>query len=242
LCSFTHFLVVSAGPPLAADYFQVPRTTSRPVLRYVAPIVVFGALTAVEGWLPQSIYPAFYFAKIFIVTVTLLVARRSLRDIQPSWRVVFPALLLGLVVFVQWVAIDNWLAYPHLGSRVGFNPFAELHGRFWRFAFLAVRFYGLVLVVPVMEELFLRSFVLRSAMNADFESVPIGEMSLSAFAVVTGLSAIAHPEWLVAIIANVAYTLLLYRTRSLFATVVAHATTNCALGVYILATGDWRYW
>jgi CAAX prenyl protease-like protein len=220
----------------------VGRTTSRPVLRYVAPIVVFGALTAVEGWLPQSIYPAFYFAKIFIVTVTLLVARRSLRDIQPSWRVVFPALLLGLVVFVQWVAIDNWLAYPHLGSRVGFNPFAELHSRLWRFAFLAVRFYGLVLVVPVMEELFLRSFVLRSVMNADFESVPIGEYSVSAFWAVAALSALSHPEWVAAVITSIAYTLLLRYTRSLFATVLAHATTNLALGIYIMATRSWQYW
>jgi CAAX prenyl protease-like protein len=212
------------------------------VLRYVAPFGVFGALTAVEGWAPRHLYPALYVFKILAVTVTLLAAGRSLRDIQPSWRVVLPALLLGLAVFVEWVAIDSAFAYPHIGSRIEFNPLTEIHGRAGRLAFLVARFYGLVLLVPVMEELFLRSFVLRSAMDPDFESVPIGDMNFWAFAIVAAFGGMVHPEWVVAIIANVAYTLLLYRTRSLFATVVAHATTNCALGVYILAAGSWKYW
>jgi hypothetical protein len=34
----------------------------------------------------------------------------------------------------------------------------------------------------------------------------------------------------------------LKRTRALFTTVVAHATTNAALGAYVLATHAWKYW
>ena len=90
--------------------------------------------------------------------------------------------------------------------------------------------------------LFLRSFVLRYVTVPDFMRVPIGEYSQTAFWAVAGLSALAHPEWLVAIVASVAYTLLLRQTRSLFACVVAHAVTNCALGVYVLATGAYQYW
>jgi len=34
----------------------------------------------------------------------------------------------------------------------------------------------------------------------------------------------------------------LRRTRSLLGVIVAHATANAALGGYVLATGEWRYW
>jgi membrane protease YdiL (CAAX protease family) len=55
-------------------------------------------------------------------------------------------------------------------------------------------------------------------------------------------SALSHPEWLVAVIASLAYGLWIRRTRSLFGAIVAHATTNGALGAYVLATGEWQYW
>ena len=51
-----------------------------------------------------------------------------------------------------------------------------------------------------------------------------------------------HPEWLAAIICAVAYGLLLKQTKSLFACIVAHATTNLALGIYILLFQKWHYW
>ena len=55
-------------------------------------------------------------------------------------------------------------------------------------------------------------------------------------------SALAHPEWLVAIMASLAYALWLRRSRSLFGAIVAHAVTNAALGAYVLTTEDWKYW
>jgi hypothetical protein len=55
-------------------------------------------------------------------------------------------------------------------------------------------------------------------------------------------SALAHPEWLVAVLASLAYAFWLRRTRSLFGTIVAHATTNAALGAYVLYKGAWQYW
>jgi uncharacterized protein len=65
---------------------------------------------------------------------------------------------------------------------------------------------------------------------------------MTAFLVVAGAAAVAHPEWLIAFIANAIYNLWLGRTRSLFATIVAHATTNAILGIYVLRTGNWQLW
>lgn len=208
---------------------------------YAGPFVLFGVLTFIEGHVPVHLYPLVYALKVCAVTVSLAIAGAVRRDITPSVRVLAPSFLVGVLVFVAWVGIDKWVPYLHLGERVGFDPFSALP-RGWAAVFLAVRFYGLVLMVPVMEELFMRSFLLRYLTNPDFRRVPLGSFSWSAFWIVAALSAASHPEWLVAVVASCAYGLLLRRTRSLFAAVVAHASTNAALGVYVVVTGDWKYW
>ena len=220
-----------------------PRNSSDgSVISYAAPMVVFALVTALEGYVSAEAYVWLYAAKVVAVTLTLVYYRDTLRDIQPSWRVIGVALLVGVLVFAQWILLDTWLRYPHVGSRVGFDPFTALNDPRLVYAFLFVRIYGLVLLVPVMEELFMRSFLLRYLTDADFLSVPIGRFSSMAFAMVVGVSAIAHPEWLAAAVTACAYGWLLYRTRSLFATVVAHAVTNGALGIYILVSHNWQYW
>jgi uncharacterized protein len=214
----------------------------RSVTGYAAPIVVFAVLTAVEGVLPASAYPVFYLAKMAAVTAALVYFRGPLGDIRPSWGVVPLGAAVGAVVFAEWVVIDHLVPYPHLGSRVGYNPFVAIDDVALRWAFLVARFYGLVLVVPVMEELFWRSFLLRYATTAEFTSLPIGQFSMTAFWVVVALSAVAHPEWLVAAIASALFAWLLHYRRSLFAVIVSHAVANAALGGYVLFRGQWQYW
>ena len=212
------------------------------VIAYAAPMVVFALVTALESYVSNEVYVLLYAAKVVAVTLTLVVYRDTLGDIQPSWRVIGLASLVGVLVFAQWILLDTWLHYPHLGNRVGFDPFTQLKDSRLVGAFLFVRIYGLVLLVPVMEELFMRSFLLRYLTDADFLSVPMGRFSSMAFWMVVGVSAIAHPEWLAAAVTACAYGWLLYATRSLFATVVAHAVTNGALGIYILVSHNWQYW
>lgn len=210
---------------------------------YWLPFLVFGIFTSIEGYVPLGLYPWVYLAKTIAVTMAALVERRTLRVIQPSSRAMVPAVVVGVVVFAQWILIDKWVPYPSLGSRVGFDPFAAFQSSLMTTAFLAIRLFGLVILVPVIEELFWRGFALRYLTNeADVESVPMGVFSASAFWIVTVGSAATHPEWLVALIAFALYAWLLRSTRSLFAAIVAHAVTNAALGLYILLSHDWRYW
>jgi uncharacterized protein len=209
---------------------------------YAAPIVVFAVLTALEGVLPAGVYPAFYIVKVAAVTAALVYFRGPLGDIRPSWDVVPLGVAVGLVVFAEWVILDRLVSYPHLGTRVGYNPFTAIADVALRWAFLVARFYGLVLVVPVMEELFWRSFLLRYATTADFASLTVGQFSWTAFWIVVALSAVAHPEWLVAAIASALFAWLLHHTRSLFAVIVSHAVANAALGGYIVIRGQWQYW
>jgi membrane protease YdiL (CAAX protease family) len=38
------------------------------------------------------------------------------------------------------------------------------------------------------------------------------------------------------------YNIVAYRTKSLSACVLTHATTNLLLGVWIMKTGQWGFW
>jgi CAAX prenyl protease-like protein len=216
-------------------------TAPVPTLPYWLPMVVFGVLTLGESRVPQEWFAPYYLLKAVIVTATLLIFSAPLRDIQPRMNLVAPSIAVGVVVFVLWVVIHEWVPYPQIGSRSAFDP-TPLQGSGWWPAFLAVRLYGLVLMVPVMEEIFWRSFLVRYLTNPDFWLLPMGTFSASALWLMVGASAVAHPEWVVAIIASLAYAFWLRRTKSLFAVIVAHGVTNAILGGYVLATGKWSYW
>ena len=210
---------------------------------YVVPIIAFIGLTSLESAMPKSAYVWLYCSKVMVVTILLLSFRRPWRDIRPQMKGLLPAVVVGLVVFAEWILIDKWVPYPHLGDRVGFNPNAEIAVPLLRLCFTLVRFYGLVILVPIMEELFWRSFLLRYLSNTDdFTQIPIGSFTGSAFGIVAIAFALAHPEWLVAAICAAAYALLLKQTRSIFACIFAHSITNLALGLYVILAQDWIYW
>lgn len=239
------------GPPPA------PAPGSVSWWAYVVPMLAFLVLTSAEGQLPRgedggvhpTWYPLAYAAKVLIVTALAIAARAAWVDLRP-WPSAFAAALavgVGVLVTVAWVGLQN-VDYPKFGAsgtRVAFDPYVLSPPA--RLAFLAVRFYGLVLLVPLVEELFWRSFVMRMVIglevNADFSEIAVGRVTPIAAAVTAALFASAHPEeWLPAVLTGLAWAGLLWKTRSISACVLSHAVANLGLGIYVLATGDWRFW
>jgi CAAX prenyl protease-like protein len=109
---------------------------------------------------------------------------------------------------------------------------------------LAARFTRLVIVVPLVEEIFWRGFLLRYLVREDFTAIPFGSSSRFSFwAVVVAFTAVHAPvDWPAAFLTGILFNLLAVRTRSLAACVTAHAVANLALGVYICATKQWGFW
>ncbi|HEX5070077.1 MAG TPA: CAAX prenyl protease-related protein [Vicinamibacterales bacterium] len=222
--------------PASSAALRQPRA-----LDYWVPMVAFGLFTWFEPYLTAQQFPVAYVVKAVVVTACVFIFRGPLSEIRVQPAVVLPSVLIGLIVFVLWVGIDQYVPYQHLGSRTAFDP-SPMRGSPGWIAFLAVRLYGLVLLVPVIEEILWRSFLLRFLTQADFRQLAVGTFSASALWWMVAGSAVSHPEWLVAAIASLIYALWLRRTRSLFASIVAHATTNAALGIYVISTGSWQYW
>jgi CAAX prenyl protease-like protein len=244
---------VDPGPgPGGVEAPTPPRGEEAPVWPYVVPLGGFLALTALEGSLPTAPggapsplwYPLVYAAKLVAVSALLWVCRGIFRDLRPRPSPAGLALAvgLGLLVTAAWVGLDGrYPAIPFLqGRRSEFDP--TVLPPVARVAFITVRMLGLVVVVPLIEELFYRSFLMRWVVDPDISRVPIGRVTPAGLAVSSVVFALSHPEWLPALLTGLAWGWLVGRTRSVSACVLSHATANLALGVYVLANHAWRFW
>ncbi len=207
---------------------------------YVAPLAVFLGIGALESYLPRY-YPLVYILKVIAVTLVLVACRRTWADIRVDGRVVPLAIAVGAFVTLQWVLVTKYVPYAQWSSRTAFDPWL-LQDPLQRWAFLAARLYGLVVLIPVVEELFWRSFLMRFITKEKWYTVPVGTFSQPAFWCVAAAFAAAHPEWLAALVCGIAYGWLLGRTRSLYACVVAHMVSNLLLAAYVLGSRDWGFW
>ena len=208
--------------------------------------------------LPYAAYPLLYTLKIGLTLAAIALVWRGYPPLprRPSaW-----AMLLGALGVVVWIGLwklqlDRKILqalglgrlanyFLELGARPAFNPLEQLADwPGWARAFLAARFLGLVAVVPVIEEMFLRGFLMRFVMAPDWWNVPVGKVNAAAVAVSVLLPAMTHPaEILPAMVWFGMITWLMVRTRSLWDCVAAHAVTNLLLGIYVVTTGQWTLW
>ena len=157
----------------------------------------------------------------------------------PSLSELTLAVAVGLGVFALWIHLDApWMT---LGTpSASFLPIDPAGRLIW--PLVVVRWIGAALIVPVMEELFWRSFLMRWVQSPQFESVPPRRVGPKAIVLSTFVFMLAHTLWLAAIIAGLAYALLYVRTGKLWVSVLAHAVTNGALGVWVAMTGNWSFW
>jgi CAAX prenyl protease-like protein len=147
-------------------------------------------------------------------------------------------IISGVVVFFIWVLPEG--LYPQIGHSE-FNPFDQANGN-GVYVLIAFRVVGASLIVPIMEELFWRSFALRFCVRSDFKSLPLGHFSWSSFILISLLFGFEHHRWLVGIFAGMIYAGVLYRRKNLFDPILSHAITNFLLGLYVILTHQWSFW
>lgn len=145
---------------------------------------------------------------------------------------------IGLLVFVLWIRMEWTLGAS--GVPQGFNPGLLPHNS--QLVMTLFRIVGAVLVVPLMEELFWRSFVIRYIIDKNFDTVRIGTFTWGSFLLTVVLFGLEHNFVYAGVMAGVFFNLVLYRTRSLAQCVLCHAVTNLALAIYVVSTGKWQFW
>jgi uncharacterized protein len=162
--------------------------------------------------------------------------------VRQLWPTAMEALLaigVGLLVLVAWINLDApWML---LGDTTpGFAPIDAAGAVDLRL--VVIRVLGAVVVVPLMEELFWRSFLMRWIDSATFERVDPHTVSAKAMVLSTFAFVLVHQAWLAAALAGLAYAWLYRSSGKLWLAVLAHATTNAALAVWVLSTRQWQFW
>ncbi len=211
-------------------------------LPYVAPFVLFLLLTEPARFFP-SLVPLLYASKTILVAGLLWFWRdRYKADFSVSLSISewLCAIGCGLLVLVIWIAPEQY--FYRLGDGAGFNPYTLADSQSGAIGLIAIRLIGASLVVPIMEELFWRSFLVRYLVNPDFRVVPVGTFTWLSFLGVAILFGLEHDRMIVGIIAGLIYGLLLIRQKNLKGVVIAHGTTNLGLGIYVVATENWTFW
>ncbi len=220
------------------------------MIPYVIPFVLYLLFSQVAARY-HDLFPWLYIATAVMVsgaTIYLL----SGRYIYRAHKDLMPGILFGIVGIVLWIVLSRthftetivsslpvWLR-PE--PRQGFNPFESISSPLLLWIFLLVRSLSLVLLVPVVEELFWRGFLLRWVISANWEEQALGIFTLRSFLWVVLLFTLAHPEWLAAAVYCALMNILLYWKKDLWLCIVAHSTSNLLLVIYILMTGSWELW
>ena len=215
----------------------------------VAPFGVFMAFLALRGYAPSDDRWGFdsrwlYAAQVGAVAALLALWWREYgelaRQTLPDGRETLTAVALGLVVFGLWIHLDApWMVLA-TGTAPPFVATDAAGALDW--PLLIARLAGAALLVPVMEELFWRSYLMRWLQAPAFEGILPAQVGLRAVVVATFLFTLAHTLWLAAVVAGLAYAWLYVRSSKLWLPVIAHAVTNGALGLWVVATGQWQFW
>ncbi|RZA34011.1 MAG: CAAX prenyl protease-related protein [Lysobacteraceae bacterium] len=238
------FAQASAPPPSPASSVDAPlisRAAWARILPFGAYIffIILGDMLERAGFARADLrwlYPV----QIGAVALLLAISWRRYHELRaplPGPLHLLVSVAAGVLVLILWINLDApWMT---VGSSPGYDP--RTNGELdWML--ITVRIAGAALVVPVMEELFWRSFVMRWVDSADFEALEPARVGIKGFLVSVVLFGFEHNLWLAGIVAGVAYSLLYMRHRNLWSAVIAHAVTNGLLGVWVVATGSWAFW
>ncbi len=225
------------------------------VLAHTVPFLAWVALML--GFDVAGERAAWTYALRTVLVVALLAALRPWRWYpRPRTRHVLPAIGTGVLVLGLWLL-------PFVGMRDGMPWLQELYLRFgvlpigrlpimhtrsvyapaacgWPLTL--VRLLGSAFVIAVAEEFFWRGFLYRRLQHGSFLRIPLGTFDREAFWTCALLFGLEHRELVAGIAAGAVYSLLLIRTRDIWAAILAHSTTNLLLGLYVLRYDAYGFW
>ena len=217
---------------------------SLPYLAYGFIASVFGSYISIEGN---------YILRVTVVTFLIIWAWRWYVPIKGPKS---PLISVAFGIGAGFLGVFIWIFL--------LSPFVYLkENQPWSNSAFILRLLSAGLLVPVFEELLMRGFILRFALQWDnarknneknplhialdeksISSVGPGAWSWPAVAISTAAFTSGHhlQEWPAAMAFGSLMAWLWILRKDLIACIVAHSVTNIALAFYVLKTGNWHFW
>jgi len=219
--------------------------SKHPAIPYVAPFLAFIAFLAIEKLVPGS-PEVLYSLRFIVVSAVLLAVSSKVIPFRPSY--LLGSIAMGVAVFLIWIGPDllwpgyrsHWLFTNLVTGKAESSLPASAQSNL---VFILIRVAGATLLVPILEELFWRGWLMRWLISKNFLTVPLGRYSTEAFWLTAVLFASEHgPYWEVGLAAGILYNWWIMRTGNLADCILAHSVTNACLCAYVLQMGHWQYW
>jgi exosortase E/protease (VPEID-CTERM system) len=220
----------------AKDEENLPLSIN-PAAPRLVPLMVTIAAAMITG----AGFRGFDFAsplRVILTGTALWLYRGRFKELLWEWS--WYAAALGALGFIAWVAI-GWQGQS-VASNAAFASGLHSLPPVLTFLWIAFRFAGAVVTVPLAEELAFRSYLMRKLVSTEFESVNYKQVTCSAIAVSSILFGLLHQNWIAAIIAGAIYAAATHRRGRLSDAICAHATTNAILALFVVVTGRWSLW
>jgi len=210
-------------------------STDDPTAAYLAPFIVVLATAMVTGAFSSG-FDWLYPLRVIAAGWVLWIFRRHYT--QLGWSFSWRAVAIGLVTFATWIVL-----VPADPAHDGWPAALRNVPAYWAAAWMLVRVVGYTITVPLVEELAFRAYLTRRLIGPDVGRLPIGIFTWPSFVISSALFGVMHGSyWIAGTIAGMSFAVALYQRRALADAVVAHATTNGLIALYVLATGRWSVW
>ncbi len=216
---------------------RVEVASANPTAAYLTPLLVLVAIHLVTGLFSAG-FPLLYPLGVAAGAAALWWHR----DHYPwLFRPVFSleACGIGCAAFAVWIALapaedpmatDAWRR--ELGALA--VPVAAL----W----IAFRALGSSILVPLVEELAFRGYLLRRLVSSDFTSVPFARFGWVSFLGSSAAFGLLHERWVAGIAVGMLFALAQYCRGRLGDAVLAHAITNLLITLYAIGWREWSLW
>jgi len=234
---FTVLSLVIVGIARFTGYFAAEAQAQRaplmpfladPVVAQILPFAVFMASALLANTFanaPALVYPLRALAMAAVLALVL----PHLRALP--WRLDPLSLAAGLAIGVIWAATSP----PATASDQALSGVlaALPQGEFT--LWVLARVLGTVVLVPVIEELFFRAYLLT---RLGGQPAPIWRLVL-AVAVTSALFGALHDRWALAAVAGAVYALLRLRSGRVTDAILSHATSNAWIAGAAILANDW---
>lgn len=226
-------------------------TNRQLILPYAAPYLAYVGIASIPDHLVSI--EVSYVLRLILIPLLLLWGWRwycSLTGPRSLGGSVAVGVVTGLVGLLVWLGLLAPFVAPDDATP-------------WSSGGFALRLLGAGLLVPLFEELMMRGYAFRLALQWDqarkqgdsnalltslddrsINDVAPGEWTWAAVLLSTIAFTAGHtlPEWPASIAYGLGMAWLWIRRKDLIACIVAHATTNIALAFYVYFTGHWHFW
>lgn len=220
-------------------------TEGHPSVKYIAPFALFLVFLSISSKVPlDSAWGAPL--RVFIIAVVCVVCWPRELSVRPNRPIASVA--VGALVFLLWIAPDLFIPGYRNNLLFSNSIVGHVHSSLQPSVIhspglLAWRTIRAVVIVPIVEELFWRAWLMRWLIDTNFRRVPLGTYAPFSFWMTAILFASEHgPYWDVGLLTGVIYNWWMIRSKSVANCILMHAVTNGILSAYLIANAQWQYW